>query len=165
MNMYLSRDVNQQHQSSLLYYAALAVGVLMIAFSLYFWIPDYVRVILASAFMVLGVSYSLLASRQSSRDFSFFVTIILGVLTIGVGLIFLPLVEIILLVGFLAIAFSLTYYKSRSSTRSSSFFVMIALGILTGSVLLTVFSFIGLSNVYLGSFLVASILGLMVFDL
>lgn len=165
MNLYLSRDVNQQHQSYLLYYASLAIGVVLIALSLYFWVPDYVQVILASAFMVIGVSYSLLAFRQSSRDFSFFVPIILGVLTIGLGLIFISFVEIVLLVGFLAIAESLTYYKSRSSSRPTSFFVEIGLGILVGSVILMVFVFLGFSNILLGSFLLLSILGLMVFDL
>ena len=165
MNVSFSRDVNQQHQSFFLSYAALAVAVMTITISLYFWVPNYVQVILASAFMFLGVSYALLASRQSSRDFSFFVPIILAVLTMGLGLIFLPLVQIILLVGFLAIAESLTYYKSRSSSRPASFFVTIAVGILVGSVVLTVLSFIGFSNLLLGSFLVVSILCLMVFDL
>ncbi|MFX1286098.1 MAG: hypothetical protein ACFFB5_20810 [Promethearchaeota archaeon] len=159
------KNVTYQHHSFVLYYAALAVGVVLIALSLYLWVPAYALVILPSAFMVLGVSYSLLASRHSSRDFSFFVTIIVGVLTVGMGLIFLPFVEIILSVGLLVFALSLTYYKSRSSPHAPSFFVLIALGVLAGTVLLTVLSFIGFSNIYLGTFLVMSILGLMVSDL
>lgn len=165
MNVYLSRDLKQQHQSHRFYYVALADSIGILVIFLYLWIPDYSQVILSTAFMLLGVSYSLLASRYSSRDFSFFVTIILGVLTVGVGLIFLPFIQIILLIGFLSIALSLTYYKSRSSSRAPSFFVAIALGILTGSVVLTVLSFIGFSNLMLGSFLVSTLLGLMIFDL
>ncbi len=165
MNVYFSRNVDQQHQSYLFYYAALAVGVVLLTLSLYLWVPDYGRVILSSAFMVLGVSYSLLASRHSPRDFSFFVTIILGILTVGVGLIFLPFIQIILLIGFLSMALSLTYYKSRSSSRAPSFFVAIAFGILAGSIVLTLLTFLGFSNLILGSFLVSSLLGLMIFDL
>ena len=165
MNVSFSRNVNQQHQSYLLYYLALAVGVVLLALSLYLWVPDFVQVILASAFMVIGVSYSLLAFRQSSRDFSFFVPIILGVLTIGFGLIFISIVEIILLAGLLAVAESLVYYKSRVSSRSASFFVGLALGILVGSVILTVLVFLGVSNIWLGTFLLSSIIGLMVIDL
>ncbi|MFX0206210.1 MAG: hypothetical protein ACFFDT_09495 [Candidatus Hodarchaeota archaeon] len=165
MNVSFSRNMNSQHYSYLLYYAALAVGVVLIALSLYLWVPEYVYIILASAFMVIGVSYSLLAFRQSSRDFFFFIPIILGVLTIGLGLIFLPLVEIVLLIGFLAIAESLVYYKSRSSSRPASFFVTLALGILVGSVVLTILVFLGFSNILLGSFLLSAIVGLMVFDL
>jgi hypothetical protein len=165
MNMSFSRNMNSQHQSYVLYYAVLAVGVVLIALSLYFWIPEHVYVILASAFMVIGVSYSLLAFRQSSRDFSFFVPIILGVLSIGLGLIFLPLVEIVLVVGFLAIAESLVYYRSRSSYRSISFFMALAVGILVGSGVLTVLVFLGFSNLLLGSFLLSTIIGLMVVNL
>lgn len=165
MNAYFSHDLKQQHQSHLFYYIALADGIGLLAILLYLWLPDYSLVILSTAFMLLGVSYSLLASRHSSRDFSFFVTIILGVLTVGVGLIFLPFVEIILLVGLLLVALSLTYYKSRSSSRASSFFVAIALGIVAGSIVLTVLTFIGFSNIILGSFLVCSLLGLIIIDL
>jgi hypothetical protein len=161
MNVYFPRNMNSQHQSYFLYYAALAVGVGLIALSLYLWVPEHAYGILASAFMVLGVSYTLLASRQSSRDFSFFIPIIVVVLTIGIGI----FVEVAIVIGFLGIAESLTYYKSRVSSRPASFFVKIGLGILIGSVLLIVLSFLGFSNLLLGIFLLLSIIGLMEVDL
>ncbi|MFX0184503.1 MAG: hypothetical protein ACFE95_15580 [Candidatus Hodarchaeota archaeon] len=165
MGLYLSRGLNQQQQPQFIYYVAIAVGAFISVIFLYFLFPDYVRVILSSAFMIVGVSFSLLAFYQSSRDFSFFVPIILGILTLGLGLIFLDAVEIILLVGLLSIAFTLTYYKSRFSSRAPVFFVAIALGILAVSVVLVVLSFVGLSNIYLGSFLVLTIVVLLIVDL
>jgi len=165
MGLYLSRGLNQQQQPQLLYYVAIAVGALISVIVLYFLFPDYVRVILSSAFMIVGVSFSLLAFYQSSRDFSFFVPIILGILTLGLSLIFVDAADIILLVGILLIALTLTYYKSRSSSRAPFFFVAIALGILAFSVVLVGLSFVGLSNVYIGSFLVLTIVGLLIIDL
>jgi hypothetical protein len=148
-----------------MYYVAIAVGAWFSVIVLYLVFPDYVRVILSSAFMVVGVSFSLLAFYQSSRDFSFFVPIILGILALGLSLIFPDASALILLVGLLLIVFTLLYYKSRSSLRAPVFFVSIASGILAMSVVLGALSFVGLPNFYLGSFLCLSIVGLLIIDL
>ncbi|MFX0174025.1 MAG: hypothetical protein ACFE9L_19235 [Candidatus Hodarchaeota archaeon] len=162
MGLYLSRGLNQQQWSQFIYYVAIAVGAWISVIALYLLFPDYVRVILSSASMVVGVSFSLLAFYQSSREFSFFVPIILGILSLGLALIFPDASALILLVGLLFIAFSLLYYNSRSSARAPVFFVSITLGILAMSVVLGRLAFVGLPNFYLGSFLCLSIVGLLI---
>ena len=131
------RQLSPQQKSQLSYYVALTAGLLVIALSISTIIPESIDYILSGTFMIIGLTITFLESRQSSRDISFFVAITLGILTIGLVLMFDNAIDYIFPAGFVLVGLTLSYYYSRQSSRHPSFFVVVALGILTMGLSLT----------------------------
>ena len=114
-------------------YAVLVVGMVIIISALAFVLPNSITLVFPLGFIVMGLVIDFLVARQSSRDPLLFVAIAIGLLTLGLALLFddFGSVDLILPIGLMAGGLVLDLMFARNSSRDPALFIAIAIGILT----------------------------------
>ncbi len=114
-------------------YAVLVVGMVIIISALAFVLPNSMFLVFPLGFIIMGLVVDFLVARQSSRDPLLFVAIAIGILTVGLAMVFsnFDSMTLIFPIGFIAGGLVLDLMYARQSSRDPLLFVAIAIGILT----------------------------------
>lgn len=154
-------------EKSLYLYSGLSSVLVVLSVISYFIDPSLIYITIPILSSLVGIVITLRISYFSSRDFSYFLSILIGIIAVGSTLVLYlssSTLSVILPLGFTLMTLTLIYYYWRQYNFNTKYLIGFSLIIgLSGLGMLVSFIQNEPNNI-LGSFLVFTIIGLYAYD-